>query len=148
MEIQQDFKEFFEFFNAHKVQYIIVGSYALAFHGAPRYTGDIDILIKPDSENAPRIIQALHDFGFASLGFEESDFTLPDKIVQLGVSPIRIDLITSISGVDWDTAYAGSVQGFYGAVPVRFIGLVELITNKRAAGRKKDLADLEALGIE
>jgi hypothetical protein len=148
MEIQTDFKELFEFFNVHNVQYLIVGSYALAFHGSPRYTGDIDVYVKPDKENAIKVMQALTDFGFGSIGLEASDFESPDKVVQLGISPVRIDLITSISGVDWDTAYKGSETGHYGNVTVNFIGRSEFITNKRASGRKKDLADLEALGTE
>ncbi len=148
MEIQTDFRELFEFFNAHKVQYLIVGSYALAFHGVPRYTGDIDVYVKPDKENANKIIKALTDFGFGSIGLDVSDFVSEDKVVQLGVSPVRIDIITSISGVDWKTAFNGSVDGYYGDVPVKYIGRSEFIQNKKASGRKKDLADLEALGAE
>lgn len=148
MEIQTDFKELFEFFNAHEVQYLIVGSYALAFHGAPRYTGDIDVYVKPDQENANKIIKALTDFGFGSIGLDLSDFEREDRVVQLGVSPVRIDIITSISGVDWNAALNGSVDGYYGDVPVKYIGRSEFIQNKQASGRKKDLADLEALGAE
>jgi hypothetical protein len=148
MEIQADFKEFFEFFNAHNVMYLIVGSYALAFHGSPRYTGDIDVYVKPDKENAIKVLHALCDFGFGTVGLEAADFESPDKVVQLGISPVRIDLITSISGVDWDTACIGSEDGYYGDVPVKYIGRSEFIINKRASGRKKDLADLEALGAE
>jgi hypothetical protein len=148
MEIQTDFKELFEFFNAHNVQYLIVGSYALAFHGSPRYTGDIDVYVKPDIENAVKAMKALTDFGFGSTGLEPSDFESPDTVVQLGVSPVRIDIITSISGVDWDTAYKGSEDGYYGDVQVKYIGRSEFITNKRASGRKKDIADLEALGAD
>jgi len=148
MEIQSDYKEFFEFLNAHEVQYLIVGSYALAFHGSPRYTGDIDVYVKPDKANAAKVIQALADFGFGSMGLAAFDFESPDKVVQLGVSPVRIDIMTSISGVDWDSAYSNSDDGFYGDVPVKYIGRSEFILNKRASGRKKDLADLEALGVE
>src|SRR4030066_48378 len=99
MEVQQDFNELLKLFNAHKVEYIIVGGYALAFHGAPRYTGDIDILVKPDTQNARRIMVALNEFGFGSVGLTEGDFESPDKVVQLGVPPIRIDIITSLTGV-------------------------------------------------
>jgi len=99
MEIQQDFKDLLELFNAHKVEYIIVRGYALAFHGAPRYTGDIDIFVKPDDENATRIMSALEDFGFGSVGLVAQDFERPRQVVQLGVPPVRIDIITSISGV-------------------------------------------------
>jgi len=123
MEIQQDFKELLELFNAHKVEYMIVGGYALAFHGAPRYTGDIDILVKPDQENALRILSALEEFGFGSVGLEKSDFISQDKIVQLGVPPVRVDIITTISGITWEEAASGKVAGKYGA---QYIILAEI----------------------
>ena len=146
MEIQSDFKELLELFNSHKVEYLITGAYALAFHGAPRYTGDIDLYIKPDSSNASRIINALDQFGFGSLGLKTEDFTTPGQIIQLGVPPARIDIITSISGVSWDEAEEGKIAGSCGGVPVYFIGREQFITNKQATGRQKDLADLESLG--
>jgi len=90
MEVQPDFKELLALFNDHRVSYLIVGGYALAFHGAPRFTGDLDIFIKPDHENASRIVAALDAFGFASLGLTESDFEQPDQVIQLGVAPVRI----------------------------------------------------------
>ena len=148
MEVQKDFKEFLELLNDHKVKYLIVGGYALAFHGAPRLTGDIDILIKPDDENAIGILNALNEFGFGSVGLKKEDFLFPDKVTQLGNPPVRIDIITSISGVSWDEAYKGRIEGMYGNVTVNYIGLNHLIQNKRATGRKKDMADLEALGEE
>ena len=148
MEIQKDFKELLELFNAHKVEYLIVGGYALAFHGAPRFTGDIDLLIKPDSENAKRILTALAEFGFGSLELSEADFTASQRVVQLGVPPVRIDIMTSITGILWEKAMAGKVSGSYGQTSVHFIGKEDLIANKKALGRKKDLADLEALGQE
>jgi len=148
MEVQQDYKELLELFNAHKVEYMIVGGYALAFHGAPRYTGDIDILVKPEEKNARRVLEALEEFGFGSIGLEKSDFMYQDKVVQLGVPPVRIDIITSISGVSWEEAFAGTVEGKYGDVPVCYIGRDQFIENKRTIGRRKDLADLEALGEE
>jgi hypothetical protein len=146
MEIQKDFKELLELFNVHKVEYIVVGGYALAFHGAPRFTGDIDLLVKPDSKNAQRILVALNDFGFGSLALSKSDFTREGSVVQLGVPPVRIDIITSLTGVDWDKAQAGKVAGDYGGVAASFLGKKEFILNKKATGRKKDLADIEALG--
>ena len=124
MEIQEDFKEFFALLNAHKVEFIIVGGYALAFHGVPRYTGDIDVYINPGPLNAERIMKALEDFGFSSLGLSIEDFRKEDHVIQLGVPPIRIDIITSISGVSWEQAES----------------------YKRATGRAKDIADIEALG--
>jgi predicted nucleotidyltransferase len=148
MEIQQDFKDLLELFNAHKVEYIIVGGYALAFHGVPRYTGDIDIFVKPDSDNAGRIMSALKEFGFGSVGLSAEDFEKPGQVVQLGVPPVRIDIITSISGVLWNEAFSHRAPGKYGDIQVHYIGHEQFIMNKRAMGRKKDLADLEALGAE
>ena len=148
MEVQQDFRDLLALFNAHKVDYIIVGSYALAYHGAPRYTGDIDILVRPNPENAQHILHALNEFGFSSIGLTIDDFTNPDKIVQLGAPPVRIDIITSLTGVSWEEAAAGRVEGKYGDVIVCYIGKNEFVSNKQAIGRKKDLADIEALGEE
>jgi hypothetical protein len=148
MEIQKDFKELLELFNAHKVKYLIVGGYALAFHGAPRFTGDIDLLVKPDSENAKRILAALAEFGFGSLNLSHKDFTSQGNVVQLGVPPVRIDIMTSLTGVSWQEAQTNKVISNYGDTPVFFIGKECFIANKKALGRKKDLADLEALGQE
>ncbi len=148
MELQNDFKELLELFNAHDVQYLIVGGYALAYFGAPRYTGDIDIFVKSDSKNASLILKALSDFGFGSAGLKLEDFTNTDNIIQLGYPPVRIDIMTSISGVSWEDAYNSREEGKCGDVTVYFIGLDQYIQNKRASGRKKDLADLEALGKE
>jgi len=146
MEVQQDFKELLALFNAHKVDYIIVGAYALAYHGAPRATGDIDILVRSDTQNAQSILKAIDEFGLGSLDLKIEDFTKPDKIIQLGVAPVRIDIITSLTGVSWQEAISGRETGFYGDVPVRYLGRKQFIDNKRAIGRNKDLADLEALG--
>ena len=145
MEIQQDFKELLELLNAHNVEYVIVGAYALAFHGVPRFTGDIDLLVKPDLDNAKNILAALKKFGFGSLGLNESDFNEPDKVVQLGIAPVRIDLITSLTGVSWQKAYSTKVAGKYGDLKVYYLSKDELISNKITLGRKKDLADVEAL---
>ena len=146
MEIQQDFRELLELFNAHEVEFVIVGAYALAFHGVPRFTGDMDIHVKPDPDNAVKILAALKEFGFGSLDLNESDFLEPDKVIQLGVAPVRVDLITSLTGVSLQQIYSGKVQGIYGDVKVYYLGREELLSNKRALGRKKDLADVEALG--
>jgi hypothetical protein len=148
MEVQQDFKELLESFNAHEVEYVIVGAYALAFHGVPRFTGDMDILVNRSQENVKRVLSALDDFGFGSLGLKAGDFRKPDSVIQLGVSPVRIDILTSITGVTWREAYRGRETCYYGDVPVGFLGREQYIANKRALGRKKDLADLEALGEE
>jgi hypothetical protein len=146
MEAQSDFSELLALFNAHRVEYLIVGGHALAFHGAPRYTGDLDLLVRPTEENARRILSALSDFGFGDVGLGASDFNKPGAVVQLGVPPVRVDMVTSIDGVDWEAADAGQAAGTFGDVPVRYLGRDEFIANKKACGRTKDLADLEALG--
>jgi hypothetical protein len=146
MEVHQDYKELLKLLNAHKAEFVIVGAYALAFHGVPRFTGDMDILVKPDSKNAEKILAALKEFGFGSLYLTVSDFQYLDKVVQLGVAPVRVDLITSLTGLSWQEVSSGKVQGTYGDVPVYYLGRKELISNKKALGRKKDLADIEALG--
>ena len=148
MEVQPDFRDLLALFNAHRVEFIIVGGYALAFHGSPRFTGDLDIFVQPDSTNARRILSALDDFGFGSIGLSASDFETPDNVVQLGVPPVRIDLITSLTGVSWEEAFSGRVRGKYGDVSVYYLGREHFIANKKAIGRKKDLADLDALGEE
>jgi len=146
MEIQKDFKELLELFNAHNVEYVVVGGYALAFHGAPRFTGDIDLFVKPESRNAKLILKSLSEFGFASLDLSEDDFTSPNNVIQLGVPPVRIDIMTSLTGLTWEKANSGKVPGNYGNTTVYFISKKDLINNKEALGRRQDMADLEALG--
>ena len=146
MEIERDFKELLVLLNSHRVEYLVVGAYALAYHGAPRFTGDLDVFVQPDPSNANRVMAALTEFGFGAVGLFAADFEKPNQVVQLGVPPVRVDLITGISGVSWEAAAAGAVSADLDDVPVRFIGRDHLVMNKRAAGRKKDLADLEALG--
>ena len=148
MEIQKAFKRLLALFNAHKVDYVIVGGYALAFHGVPRVTGDIDLLVSPDGENAQRILAALDEFGFGSMNLSAGDFATPRNVVQLGEPPVRIDIMTSLTGVSWERVDAGKVADHYGDTPVFLIGKDDFIANKKALGRKRDLADLEALGEE
>lgn len=148
MEVQQDFKEFLALLDANEVEFMIVGGYALAYHGAPRYTGDIDVFVKPDLKNAKRIIKVLEEFGFSSLELSFDDFQKEDNVIQLGLPPVRIDIVTSISGVSWEEADATKEPGLYGDVPVFYIGKNQYIANKKAIGRAKDIADIEALGEE
>jgi hypothetical protein len=148
MEVQQDFNDLLALFNKHEVDYVIVGAYALGYHGAPRYTGDLDILVKPDATNAQKIMRALLEFGFGSVGLKAADFVQEGKVVQLGFPPVRIDLLTSLTGVAWEQSRSGSVEAKFGDLTVRYLGRNEFIANKRALGRKKDLADLEAVGEE
>lgn len=146
MEIQPDFRELLALFNENHVEYMIVGGYALAFYGVPRSTGDLDIWICPNAENAQCILAALSQFGFGSVGLSSTDFETPNQVIQLGFPPVRIDIITSLTGVSWEDAYADRIPGFYESVPVFYIGRNQFIVNKRALGRHKDLADVETLG--
>ncbi len=146
MEVQPDYRDLLASFNAQGVEYVIVGGYALAFHGAPRFTADIDLFVRPTAANAERILAALAEFGFGELDLTTSDFQKPDHVVQLGVPPVRIDIVTSLDGVSWEQADRGKLPGTYGELPVHYIGRDDFIANKRETGRRKDLADIEALG--
>lgn len=145
MELYRDFRELLALFNARSVEYVVVGGYAMAHHGQPRYTRDIDLYVRPSKANAERVMAALDAFGFGGIGLSQTDFEKPDQIIQLGQPPVRIDLITTIEGVSWEQAAAGQAQGEYGGEPVPFLGRAELIANKKAAARPQDLADVERL---
>lgn len=140
-----DFEELFAAFNARAVKAIVVGGHALAFHGHPRYTKDLDVFLEPDAANAARVLEALTDFGFGSAGLTVEDFARPGPIVQLGVAPNRVDLLTAIDGVTFSEAWAGRVAGRFGRQPVFYLGRDEFLRNKRASGRAQDLADIDAI---
>ncbi len=142
--LNRDFKEFAESFNACGVEYPVVGGYALAAHGHPRYTGSIDFWIAPSPINVERVLRALSQFGFGSLGLVAADFS-PETVVQLGHPPRRIDLLTGIDGVDFDACWGRREKLDLDGLRLNFIGLEDFKTNKRATGRLKDLAELEAL---
>ena len=122
-----------------------MGGHALAFHARPRFTKDIDVLVEPSAENAGRLLGGLEEFGFGGLGLRVEDFIEPDRVVQLGYPPNRIDLLTTIDGLTFEEAWAGRAEGHFGSQPVFFLGRAELIRNKRASGRPQDLLDLEWL---
>ena len=145
MRLSNDLREFLELLNSRGVDYVIVGAHSLAFHGRPRYTGDLDILVRATPENAAKLVGLLNQFGFADSGFKESDFTKPEQTIQLGRAPNRIDLLTSISGVTTDDAFATKISAMLDGIPVFILGKDALIRNKRAVGRPQDLADLDAL---
>jgi hypothetical protein len=142
--LNPDFKEFAELLNAHRVDYLVVGGYALAAHGHPRYTGDIDFWLDCRPDNIGRLLDALREFGFGSLGLKAEDFG-PDAVIQLGKPPRRIDLLTGIDGVDFASCHARREVIDVDGLLLNFIGLDDFKANKRASGRHKDLADLEAL---
>jgi len=145
VELTPDFDEFFASLIARGVEFLVVGAYALAYHGAPRYTGDIDVFIKPAADNASRVLQALSAFGFPPTNLRPEQVIEPARIIQMGVEPVQIRVMSAISGVTWDEAWAGRETARCGSRDLPFIGRVEFIRNKRAAGRLKDLADVEAL---
>ena len=145
MTIAPDFREFAACLNAHDVRYLIVGGYAVAFHGHPRYTKDLDVWIERTPENVQRLLRGLDDFGFGSVGLEESDFLEPEQVIQLGYPPLRIDLLTSLVGVEFEACYGDRAVLEVDSVKLPFIGLEGLRANKRASGRHQDLADLENL---
>jgi hypothetical protein len=145
MDLDRDFREFVGSFIGHEVRFLLIGGYALAAHGLPRATGDLDTWVWLDRDNASKIIAALDEFGFGSLGLSVDDFVEPEIVVQLGYPPHRIDIITSIDGVDFDDAWERRMMVNVGGVEVPIIGREELILNKIAAGRPQDLADVARL---
>ena len=145
MALSKEWREFLELLNSRSVDYVIVGAHSLAFHGRPRYTGDLDILVQPTRDNAQQLLEVLNQFGFAQAGFKEPDFVEPEQMIQLGRAPSRIDLLTSISGVHTDEAFATKVSATLDGIPVFMLGKDALIRNKRAVGRLQDLVDVESL---
>jgi hypothetical protein len=144
MELQADFSELLKLFNAQGVEYLIVGGYAMAWHGSPRYTGDIDLFVRPTTENAQRVLSALDDFGFGSLDLAINDFNTEDRVVQLGMAPWRIDLLTSIDGLTWDEAIDDAETTNWDP-PSPIIARAALIANKQATGRDQDRVDVKRL---
>jgi len=145
MGLSKDWREFLELLNSRGVDYVIVGAHSLALHGRPRYTGDLDILVGSTPANARMLIDVLNAFGFAASGFKESDFLEAGQLIQLGRAPTRIDLLTSISGVTSEEAFATKISAKLDGIPVFILAREALIRNKRAVGRPQDLADLDVL---
>ncbi len=145
MKLDKDFNEFVELFVANDVRFLVVGGYALAAHGYPRATDDFDAWVWANPENAVKIVDCLTKFGFGSLNLSTDDFTTLDRVVQLGYPPYRIDIITSISGVEFDSAWSNRLVVDVDGLNVPFIGRDDLLKNKRATGRPKDLLDVERL---
>jgi len=129
--------------NTHNVQYLIVGGYAIAFHSRPRFTDDIDIWIKASQENAVNVLHVLESFGFPTEGITPDDLSTHEKILQLGLPPQRIDILTSIDGVDFPDAWNNRIDGRFADIPVFILSLEDLMKNKIASARDKDLADLQ-----
>jgi hypothetical protein len=145
MALNHDFKEFLQLLNDHDVRYLVVGGYALALHGHPRYTKDLDIWFDNEKVNAEKLMQVLTRFGFGSLNIELEDLTSPDKIIQLGYPPNRIDLITMLDGVTFGECFKSKQDVSIDELTINVIDLASFRKNKRAVGRHQDLADLENL---
>jgi len=145
MDLAPDFDEFFACLTARGVEFVVVGAYALAFHGSPRFTGDIDIFVRPTPDNATRLLGALEAFGFPVDQLTAAAVVDSRRIIEMGVPPVQIHVMSAISGVGWDAAWSDRVEGPLGRHIVPFLGRESFLRNKRAAGRPKDLADIDAL---
>jgi len=145
MEKSSDFEELFGLLNHHKVRYLIVGGYAYSIHAEPRYTKDLDIFFERSLPNAKKIMQVLRDFGFKSLDISTVDLTQPNRVIQLGYPPLRVDFINQIDGIEFNSCWDNKFITTYGDQPVNVIGRNDLIKNKLASGREQDLLDAKVL---
>ena len=143
--LSKDFKEFIALLNAHNVRYLLVGAYAVALHGYPRYTKDLDVWVELSAANADSLLRALEEFGFGSLGLKSEDFLESDQVIQLGYPPNRIDIVTALTDVQFDDCYAARIEVDIQGLKINLIDLEHLKQNKRATGRPQDLADAEHL---
>jgi len=143
----RDFEEFLESLNENGVRYLVVGAHAVAYHARPRATKDLDVYVDPTLDNARRVLAAIrHFFGGADLGFTEEDLTEIETIIQLGVAPVRIDLLKSLSGIaSFERAWQNRIDADYGEIPAHYLSLDDLIAAKEHAGREQDMADLRHL---
>ena len=145
MDLTPDFDEFCALLSARAVEFVIVGAHALAFHGAPRFTGDLDILVRPTQENGQRLLDTIVAFGFPDIPVTPADIVEGRKVIEMGVAPVQIHVMSAIDGVTWDEVWQSRQLGLLGGRETAFIGRDAFLRNKRAAGRPKDLADIEAL---
>jgi predicted nucleotidyltransferase len=145
MNTQPDFEDFLRLLEGARVEYMIVGGYAVAFHGFPRFTKDIDIFFDMSAANLDRICRVLVEFGFRAESVDRTALETLGNVIAIGVPPVRIDLVNHIDGVTFAEAQANTVRGKYGGVDVTFIGLQDLIRNKSSTSRAKDKADVEEL---
>lgn len=145
IDLARDFRDLLRAFSDHDVRFLVVGAYALAIHGRPRATGDLDVWIEPTPENAERTHAALHAFGAPLHDLTIADLKTPGVVFQIGVAPLRIDVMTRISGVEFSPAWERRVQTSFEDVAIPVLSRGDLIANKRATGRLQDLADVESL---
>lgn len=148
IKLHQDFKEFIQLLNENEVEYIVVGAFALAFNGHPRYTGDIDFWIKNDLPNAKKVFKSIKDFGFQVDRLKENEFASDDLIFQMGYPPVRIDIITSVDGLKFEESFKNKKEKNFEGLKINFLSLEDIKKNKKTVGRNKDLADLEGLDIK
>lgn len=144
--MNEDFVDLLQAFADHDVRFMLVGAYALGVHGRPRATGDLDVWVDPTPSNAARVMRALAAFGAPLSEVSEEDFSRPGIVFQMGLPPVRIDVLTELTGLTFDDAWAGRIRVPFGAVEVDVIGRAAFIANKRATGRPKDLGDIDSLG--
>jgi hypothetical protein len=143
--LTKDFREFVELLKEHKVEYLLVGGYAVGMHGFPRYTGDFDVWVNPTLQNAKKVVSTLNDFGFSSFNLSVEDFRKRDNIIQLGFPPVRIDILTGLDGVLFEECHKNAEVFVVDDIELSVIGYDDLIKNKKASGRHRDLDDLENL---
>jgi predicted nucleotidyltransferase len=145
IKLEKDFLDFISLCNKHKVEYLVIGGYAVAIHGYPRYTKDIDVSIQVSSSNAEAMVEVMKEFGFASLNLTSEDFTKRGGFIQLGYEPLRIDIVNDLNGVPFEKAMKNKKVVEYEGVSINFIGYEDLIKNKQHAGRSQDIVDIEKL---
>jgi predicted nucleotidyltransferase len=145
LHLAPDYKEFVELLNSKGIKYIIVGGYAVAWHGYPRFTGDINFWLAISKDNAHKTVEALNEFGFGSLNITDEDFLQHDLVLQLGYPPVRIDLLTSLTDLDFDECYPKAIKANIDGIDAYILDKESLIKNKRATGRKRDIGDIEEL---
>ena len=145
MNLNDNFVEFTDLLNRHEVKYVLVGGWAVIFEGYSRTTGDMDVFVERTEENAEKIIDVLKDFWGSTIGFEKEDFLKENNVIMMGRPPFRIDILTSISGLDFEEVYKTSKIYDDDGIKIRCIHINELISNKKATGRLKDFADAEML---
>jgi hypothetical protein len=148
IEFPKDFKEFLQLLNSRRIEYLVIGGYAVGYHGYPRATGDMDVWVAITEQNANKMVEALKEFGFDLPELNKELFLKEQKVIRMGVPPMRLEILTSIDGVDFNTCYDNRVIADFGDIKVNFISRRDLLTNKRASGRPQDLVDFEKLQTE
>jgi len=146
VDLAPDFNEFLGLLTEHRAEFVVVGAYALAFHGAPRYTGDLDVLVRPTTENAERVVRTIRAFGFPAEELTPDAIVASTCLIQMGMPPVQVHVMSTIDGVTWDEVWAGRAYVTLAGRPIPFIGRRAFLINKQAAGRPQDLADIEAIG--